>query len=825
MRIGIRQRTGFWPRHFPAPNPIAESGGLIRHWLSIVVPCIVISCFPTPAFAQFSLPGSEPAAEPQLPEAQAPLEDIEAERARVEDNLQSASDQLREARKTLEPLQGSGQDTAPLERRVGLLSGRVQTARRHLSIIEDETSLQQEREDLRREIANWTGFPEPGPYPAALADKLFHQLKAARAARQTAETRLASIEYGKSLVFDAYGDAERSARQAMEALEAAPTGPKRAQARRDNELAQLELRFDGETVAYLRSAEKHLQERIAYQQARADFIRQKLATALADTRVSESEFEERKATLAAQLQDAREKRQALDPRQAELAARIESLHPDPAYRADPPAQPGEAGNTNQVKDPEPGPPGDGTGSATPGQPTGQEAELELRQRQMNVLRNTGDDINLEITYLQLRRDLWEERYRLQQEWQVARAKTLLQELPTFGKVIGDSISGLEQARAEVEDFALEPRFSVSALEPARYDLLASLEDRTQQLETTLVAARRLRDFLQLWQLELETRIGNATTAEEIRGWWDLMLQEALRIWDYELASVEDTLVVDGERVVEQRPITLGKVIQALLILAIGLLLASQISRLISRIVLPFSAGKWQNRLLLQRLLRIGLVLVVVALALITVKIPLTVFAFLGGAIAIGIGFGAQNLINNLISGFILLGEKPIRAGDQIEIEGVRGIVDKIGDRCTRVRRFDGVEILIPNSMLLENTVTNITLSDQRMRTSITVGVAYGSPTREVQELLESIARDHPLVVQVPEPVVVFEDFGDSALNFCIYFWLDLAAQPDFRTVLTDLRHTIVEAFAGRDIEIAFPQRDVHLDSGSPIAVQLLSRPD
>jgi small-conductance mechanosensitive channel len=283
--------------------------------------------------------------------------------------------------------------------------------------------------------------------------------------------------------------------------------------------------------------------------------------------------------------------------------------------------------------------------------------------------------------------------------------------------------------------------------------------------------------------------------------------------------------VDGEQMIEQRPVTIGKVIQAILILAIGLLVASGLARLISRIILPFSAKKWQSRLLIQKLLRVGMIAVVVILALVTVKIPLTVFAFLGGAIAIGIGFGAQNLINNFISGFILLGERPIRAGDRIEIEGTRGIVEKIGERCTRVRRFDGVEILIPNSQFLERSVTNITLSDQRMRLTIRVGVAYGSPTRQVHELLLEIAKAHELVLINPEPVVVFEDFGDNALMFCVYFWIDLAAQADFRTVVTELRHTITERFASRGYEIAFPQRDVHLDAKSAIPVKVLVQSD
>ena len=149
--------------------------------------------------------------------------------------------------------------------------------------------------------------------------------------------------------------------------------------------------------------------------------------------------------------------------------------------------------------------------------------------------------------------------------------------------------------------------------------------------------------------------------------------------------------------------------------------------------------------------------------------------------AIAIGSVAPEPTNNFeISGFILLGEGTIRPGDRIEIEGTRDIVEKIGERSTRVRRLDGLELLIPNSQSLENSVTNLTLSDPRVRITIQVGVADGSPTRGVQALLLEIARAQDQVFAEPAPVVAFEDFGDSALIFHLYVWIDLAAQDDYR---------------------------------------------
>ncbi|MBU2571788.1 MAG: mechanosensitive ion channel [Gammaproteobacteria bacterium] len=116
-------------------------------------------------------------------------------------------------------------------------------------------------------------------------------------------------------------------------------------------------------------------------------------------------------------------------------------------------------------------------------------------------------------------------------------------------------------------------------------------------------------------------------------------------------------------------------------------------------------------------------------SLVRVHVPLTVFTFFGGALAIGAGFGAQNIISNFISGLILSVERPIKLGDIVDVEGVRVKITHIGGRCCQVHRFDGIDMLIPNSRLLDKSVTNWTLSEQSIRCTVMVGIAYGSPVR------------------------------------------------------------------------------------------------
>jgi potassium efflux system protein len=212
---------------------------------------------------------------------------------------------------------------------------------------------------------------------------------------------------------------------------------------------------------------------------------------------------------------------------------------------------------------------------------------------------------------------------------------------------------------------------------------------------------------------------------------------------------------------------------------------------------------------------------VVLFAVSSVQIPLTAFAFLGGALAIGAGFGAQNLINNFISGVILLLERPIKLGDIVDIEGVRGRVMRVGLRCSIVRRFDGIDMLIPNSSFLEKNVTNWTLSDPYLRFTVTVGVAYGSPTEKVKALLEQAVREHEKIRKFPEPLVVFEEFGESSLDFTVFFWIAVSREADYRVVASDLRFRIDQLLREAGITIAFPQRDVHLDGMSPLQVEIV----
>ncbi len=179
-----------------------------------------------------------------------------------------------------------------------------------------------------------------------------------------------------------------------------------------------------------------------------------------------------------------------------------------------------------------------------------------------------------------------------------------------------------------------------------------------------------------------------------------------------------------------------------------------------------------------------------------------------GALGIGLGFGLQNIFNNFISGIILLFERPIQVGDDIEINGTWANVRKINVRSTIVQTYDNASLIIPNSDFISAQVTNWTLKDKRIRIKINVGVAYGSDIHLVRESLLEIARSNANVLTIPQPDVVFADFGASSLDFVLRVWTNV---DQMIRVGTEIRFEIDRMFREREISIAFPQLDVHLD--------------
>ncbi|MGA6994245.1 MAG: mechanosensitive ion channel domain-containing protein [Candidatus Deferrimicrobiaceae bacterium] len=273
--------------------------------------------------------------------------------------------------------------------------------------------------------------------------------------------------------------------------------------------------------------------------------------------------------------------------------------------------------------------------------------------------------------------------------------------------------------------------------------------------------------------------------------------------------------------IDERGIKVRQFLMALLVFVAGLLFLKQGIRLFRKRVLPKTTLKPNEAVTLTKIIYYFGVLIVVLFSMRMVNLPITAFAFVGGALAIGVGFGAQNLLNNFISGFIIMAERPIRLGDLIEIEGSFARVEDIGPRCTRIRTADNIHILVPNSSFLEKNIVNWTLSDQKVRAHVDVGVSYGSPVRDVERLLVKAARENEKVLREPEPFVLFRDFGDNALTFSLYFWVSMETMAERLRLESNIRFRIDDLFREAGIVIAFPQRDIHLDTTRPLELKVV----
>jgi potassium efflux system protein len=188
------------------------------------------------------------------------------------------------------------------------------------------------------------------------------------------------------------------------------------------------------------------------------------------------------------------------------------------------------------------------------------------------------------------------------------------------------------------------------------------------------------------------------------------------------------------------------------------------------------------------------------------------------ALSVGIGFGLQEIVANFISGVILLFEQPIRVGDTVTVGETSGVVTRIRMRATTIRDWDGRELLVPNKEFITGRLLNWSLSDKQSRVNIIIGVAYGTNLSEAMRIAMQVARRNVDVLEDPAPFITFDDFGDNALKLVLRCYL---AGVDRRlTISSELRCSLNDRFNEAGIVVAFPQRDVHLDTSAPLDVNI-----
>ena len=685
----------------------------------------------------------------------------------------------------------------------------VSTLVQHLADLDKLDETLKRRADAEKDLKAWSGLAEKPPYSILLADRL-------RAERHAAATELEGLRGRQELLKQTTDDlrerlkaARQQLRQATEKAERARSESEQVQQAWERENAGLVVRLMETALGHQDTLRRLIDAEIGIAQSGLDLAQRKLEQAAAATHFTEADLAQVRATLTAERDAlvAETERMAQEYPRLHEATRIARAASE-ALRA-----------------------GGGRKGETQAQYLARlgrlEQELELKQARLDAAAGRIERLRDGLALNRTRSVLWEARYdglgkQDSRGRQLARdAAEKMQVFLSAQKKQMEQIYKSAGNRVSDIDLRME-NAELPALNSHLRELQKVYGEHTVDIQRTLAALDANLGLAQ--QMLVEFGGGNNSQrswAERRAEWSSIAGGYAAAIWNFELIAVEDTIEVDGKPVVGTRSVTIGKVLVALLLILAGYALALFAARLLARLLVRYFGWQPAHAGILRSWVLAVELMLLVAIVMFWVKIPLTVFAFLGGAVAIGLGFGMQTMMKNLISGLMVLGERPFRIGDMVEVGGIRGNVTNVGLRASTITDVNGIETIIPNSTFIEQNLTNWTYTSGRVRFNVKVGVAYGSPVRTVTQLLEEIAGRHGKVLKNPPPEVLFEDFGNDALVFSLYYWLDVRSGTPARQVASDLRAMIEAGFSAQGIAIPYPQRDVHLDATNPVPVRVV----
>jgi potassium efflux system protein len=292
--------------------------------------------------------------------------------------------------------------------------------------------------------------------------------------------------------------------------------------------------------------------------------------------------------------------------------------------------------------------------------------------------------------------------------------------------------------------------------------------------------------------------------------WLIFISDALRIFRVRDAVFDwgRSLLSTGRNIGEL-DITLASVLIFIFVIWLSIVISRIITRILEKdVFVRVSMAKGVPNSI-NMLLRVVLITIGFFIAAAAAGMKLTNLSIILGAFSVGIGFGLQNIFNNMVSGLILAFERPIKVGDTVQVGELMGTVLSIGLRSSIVRSFDGAEVIVPNGNLISNQMINWTRSDTNRRMDIRVGVAYGTDPEKVLAILEQVANEHKMVDKKLTPRAFFVGFGESSLDFRLLAWTDIEHRL---MVESEMNVAINRNLANAGIEIPFPQRDLHIRS-------------
>ena len=262
--------------------------------------------------------------------------------------------------------------------------------------------------------------------------------------------------------------------------------------------------------------------------------------------------------------------------------------------------------------------------------------------------------------------------------------------------------------------------------------------------------------------------------------------------------------------VDGKPITFGKILVGLVFLFGGIYVSKLCINIISRKILNRFIDSEYAVHAVANFTFYFFIFFFAIVSLEVANIPATALSLLGGAFIVSVGFGAKNIMNDFLSGLVIIIERPVKIGDIVNVNGVYGVIEDIGMRATRINTYQNKHIIVPNNTLVENYVNNLTHSSRRVRSEVKVGVHYKSDVETVKSCLMEAAVENPKTLKSRDPVVIFDNFGDNALEFILVYEIKIVHAVDERLSNSFIREKIMEKFREVGVTVAYPQRDLHV---------------
>ncbi|HEU4685792.1 MAG TPA: mechanosensitive ion channel domain-containing protein [Nitrospira sp.] len=774
----LRLRSAMWRRLREVPTSVLLAG--------LVMAVLFLS--PTAGDGTGEQPGPAPRSDARAPApgsnpaaaAQADLADIRTRRAQAQAELQAVD---RPETLGAGAPRGTPEDEL-LERR---------TLLHHLVRSYDEQIENRERMEharARRENAADAAVAEDPtaapPYSIFSADQLWDSAQSLRLAMEGLQSQLDLIGLRFDKARTSLEKAEEDLRQATERAEAAGASSESERLRWLRDLSSLRQRSAAAMLGAAEVSKTRLEAELADTRARLDSAERRFRAVEPHVLFTEADLAKAQARLTKERQDLagelerttadrRQHGDALKAMEKQLAARVSRV----------------------------------TSKQSGKRPRGlrrMQAAAEVTRLETENLALKADLLELLLDIVEGERQLWDTRFAIAQGIDPATARDAYNRFTPLFTNFQASRDYLRQqaqiASGQISELENRVANAADAEERAHLRRMVALHhERERAYDRALQRVDQASHFLERWKSEFKERHKELPLSARLEEWSQHAWRLAVKAWNFEVFAAEDTIEVDGKTITGRRSVTVGKIVSALAILLIGYWICLRLAALLGRLAvkrlgltpeLGHSVRLWSQAVLLT---------ILIVVSLVSVKIPLTVFAFLGGAFAIGVGFGAQNLLKNVISGILLLIERPLRVGDLIEVDNVRGRVTTIGLRSSTVRDTKGMDTLIPNSSFLERHLTNWTYSSRISRFSIRVGAPYGASTQQVMEILATTALEHPQVLQAPRPQVLLEEFGSQARIFTLNFWLEIRLDVDPNQVASELRFTIEEQFSKAGLKI------------------------